>query len=538
MSFIYPWILYFLPLVLLFFSIKKSSKIEQVFSKDMLEKLQFGYSNGKNLKFYFLVLSFILMIVALSRPILLDEKKELSQKSFNFIIALDISKSMDANDIFPTRLAFAKKAIYEIMDRVSEANIALIAYANDAFLVSPFSNDFKSIKFLLSNLDSDSLSSKGTQVLSALKAANRVFKSSKESKKVVLLVSDGADGKDLQKIKEYIQKNSITLHILSIGTKKGTILKNYDGSLVKDKNANIVISKRDDSLIKVLNTGAYLSSSGELTKLDWLVSQIKKSANKKDVKIDKLEGVKELFYYPLALSLLLMFFAFNSLKIPFLVILFFVQTNSRAGILDFVDIYKANKSYKNAEYKEAEKDFAKIDNQNAKYNQANALYKQKKYKKALKIYNSLGGLTKEMEHKRLHNIGNTYANLGKIDKAIKSYQEALKLKNDKDTKANLRYVKKRQKKEQEQKKQNKKGNQQPKENKKKKKQKNSNGKKENKNKKKQKKNKDKKAQQSPKKEQKKISEMEAKKWDKRMNKKKFKTKPMIVKKGEKNEIYW
>lgn len=538
MSFVYPWVLYFLPLLLVFFSVKKSSKIEQVFSKEVLEKLQFGSSNGKNLKFYLLVLSFMLMIIALSRPVILDEKKEVSQKSFNFIIALDISKSMDANDIFPTRLAFAKKAIYEIMDKVSEANIALIAYANDAFLVSPFSNDFKSIKFLLSNLDSNSLSSKGTQILSALKATNRIFKSSKDNKKVILLVSDGADGKDLKKIKEYIQKNSITLHVLSIGTKKGTTLKNFDGSLIKDKNENIVISKRDDSLIKVLNTGAYLSSSGELDKLDWLVEQIKKSANLKDIKIVKIEGAKELFYYPLVLSLFFIFLAFNSLKIPFLALLLFVQTDGRAGILDFVDIYKANKSYEKLEYKEAEKGFAKIDNKNAKYNQANALYKQKKYKKALKIYDSISGFSKDMEHKRLHNIGNTYANLGKIDEAIKSYQEALKFKDDKDTKENLRYVKKIKKKEQEQKKQNKKGNQKAKKKKKKKKQKSPNGKNENKNKKKQKKKEEKKAQESPKKEQKKISEAEAKKWDKRMNKKKFKTKPMTLKKGEKNEIYW
>jgi Ca-activated chloride channel family protein len=534
----YPWILPFLVLSFVFFIIKKSSKIEQVFSKEILNKLQNGPLGGKNLKFYLLVLSFILMILALGRPVLLDEKKELNEKSFNFIIVLDISKSMEANDIFPTRLAFAKKAIYEIMDRVSEANIAIIAYANDAFLVSPFSNDFNSIKFLLSNLDSNSLSSKGSQILSALKAANRVFESSNNEKKVILLVSDGADGRDLKKIKEYILKNKITLHALTVGTKKGSILKNYDGSLIKDNNTNIVVSKRDDSLIKVLNGGAYLSSSGELTKLDWLVGEIKKSVDKRDVKRGKFEGAKELFYYPLSLSLLFIFFAFNSLKVPFLVALLFIQTDSRAGILDFVEIYKANKSYENKDYQEAEKGFSKISSKSAKYNQANALYRQKKYKEALKVYDSIDGFSKTMEYKRLHNIGNTYANLGKIDDAIKSYKEALKLKDDKDTKANLRYMKKKKKKEQEQKKQNKKGNQKPKDNKKKKKQKNPNGKNETKNKKKQNKKEEKKAQQSPKKEQKKISETEAKKWDKRMNKKKFKTKPMTLKKGEQNEIYW
>jgi len=537
MSFVYPWVLSFLLLIFLFYSIKKLSKIEQVFSKEMLKKLQLNSFVGKNIKFYLLVLSFGLMIVALSRPVIfLNHKKKVNQQSFNFIIALDISKSMQAKDVFPNRLVFAKKAIYEIMDRVSEANIAVVAYANDAFLVSPFSNDFKSIKFLLSNLDSDSLSSGGSQIISALKAGNKVFNAAKDDNKVILLVSDGADGRDINKINDYIIKNNITLHVLSIGTKKGGTLEKYDGSLVKDKNGNIVVSKRDDSLIRILNGGAYLSSFGDLTKLDWMVDQIKKSAIKKETKKDRYQEVKELFYYPLILALVLIFFAFNSLRISFLVILFFMQTDSHAGLFDFVDIYKANKSYEKKEYKKAEKNFEKIDNKIAKYNQANALYKQKKYKEALKTYESINGFSKEMEHKRLHNIGNSYANLGKTDKSIKSYQEALKLEDDEDTKSNLEYMKTK-KKEQEQKRQNKKGNQKSKKKKKKKKKK-PNGQNENKNKKKSNKKEEKKAQQSPKKEQKKISEMEAKKWDKRMNKQKFKTRPIKIKKGEQNEIYW
>jgi len=538
MTFVYPWVLVSLLLVLFFYGAKKSSLIEQTFSKEVLDKLQFGTVSGKSFKLYLLIVSFILVVIALARPVVIsNEKKEVNQQSFNYVIALDISKSMEAKDIFPTRLAFAKKTIYEVMKKTPEANIAVIAYTNDAFLVSPFSNDFKSIKFLMQNLDSDSLSSKGSQILSALKAAKKVFDSTDDTRKSVLLVSDGADGRGLEKIKEYISKNDLTLYALNIGTKKGATLSDDMGALMKDKNGNIVVSKRDDSLSKIVN-GAYLSSSGELSKIDWLVAQIKNSANKKEVKRDRFEGAKELFYYPLALSLLLIFFAFNSLRVPFLVVLLFVQVDSRASMFDFVDIYKAKKSYEKQEYKKAEKGFAKIDTQRAKYNEANALYKQKKYKEALKKYDEINDFNSEMEHKRLHNIGNSYANLGKTDEAIKSYEKALKLKDDEDTKANLKLLKEKKKKEQKKKQKKKKGDQKPKDDKKKKKEKKSDGKKENKQKKKQGKKQEKKAQQSPKKEQKKMSEAEAKKWEKHMNKQKFKTKPMTIKKGEPNEIYW
>lgn len=558
MTFVYPWVLVLLFVVFLFYRAKSSSKIEQVFSKEILEKLEFNSFKRRNLKFYLLVISFVLMVIALARPVMLsDEKQEVNQKSFNFVIALDISKSMEADDVFPTRLKFAKKSIYEVMKRVPEANIAVIAYANDAFLVSPFSNDFKSIKFLLENLDSDSLSSKGSQILSALKATSRVFDSTEDKIKTLLLVSDGADGRDLDKIQEYIKKNSIRLYALSIGTKKGTTLSDGNGGFIKDKNGNIVISKRDDSLIKVLNGGTYLSSTGELDKLGWLVEKLKTQAYKKDVKRDKFDGAKELFYYPLAVSLFLIFFAFNSIRVPFLLVLLFVHVDLRAGIFDFVDIYKAEKSYEQKRYEEAQKGFSKIDKQEAKYNQANALYKQKKYKEALKTYESIDGFTKEMEHKRLHNIGNTYANLGKDNEAIKSYEKALELIDDEDTRANLEYIKKRKKQQQKNQKKNGDKNKKDKKDSKKekkssdgKKKKKDNKQKDEKEKKKsskgeQKKNSDKKSAQqkqkaNPKKEDKikKMSEVEAKKWEKRMDNQKFKTRPMKLKKGEQNEIYW
>ncbi len=535
MSFVYPWFLLLLFLVLFFYRVKKSSKIEQVFSKEMLSKLQFGRLKGDK-KYYLLVVSFCFMILALARPVmLLEDKKEVEVKSFNFVIALDISKSMESKDVFPSRLEFGKKAISAIMQRVPEANIAVIAYTNDAFLVSPFSNDFKSIKFLLSNLDSNSLSSKGSKILSALEATNRVFESTNDKKKSLVLIGDGADGRDLGKIKEYINQNDIILHVLSIGTKKGSTLSDGQGGLVKDKDGNIVISKRDDSLLKVLNGGVYLSSSGELSKLDWFVDEIKNSVDKKEVKRDRFEGAKELFYYPLILSLFLLFFAFNALRVPFLAVLLFVQVDSRADMFDFVDIYNAKKSYENKEYKKAEDGFAKVG---AKYNEANALYRQKKYKEALKTYENIEDLNGDEEYKRLHNMGNSYANLNKTDEAIKSYEKALKLKDDEDTKANLEYMRKK-KKEQQQKQKKKKGDQKPKDDKKEKKEeKKSDGKKEKEKKKKSEQKEEKKSQEKPKKEQKKMSEAEAKKWEKQMDNQKFKTKPMRLKKGEQNEIYW
>ncbi|WP_024954851.1 VWA domain-containing protein [Sulfurospirillum arcachonense] len=562
MSFVYPWVLVLLFLVLFFYGAKKSSKIEQVFSKEILQKLQINSVKvfGKNIRFYLLVISFVCMVFALARPVVVTDKmSQIDVKSFNLVIALDISRSMKANDVFPNRIDYAKKAIYDLMDKIPEANIAVIAFTNDAFLVSPFSNDFKSIKFLLSNLDTNSLSSKGSQILSALSAAKKVYESTQDKKKAVLLVSDGADGRNIDKISEYIKENRFVLHVLNIGTKKGSTLNNDNGGLVKDKQGNIVISKRDDSVAKIasMSGGAFLSSTGSLSKLDWLSKEIKSSVDKKEVKRDKFEGAQELFYYPLILCVVLLFFVFNSPRIPLMMLLLVLHVDSKAGMFDFIDIHKANTSYKNKEYQKADEYFSKIGSDSAKYDKANALYKQKKFKEALTTYKSIENFKNEQEFKRLHNIGNSYANLGKIDEAIKSYEKALKLKNDEDTQANLELMKK--KKQQQKKKQDNKNNKKKKDNqknkdKKKEKKQNKQQNKDKKNKddkkseKQKKRNKENEKKQNKKSEQKnskvqkkktkKMSEEEAKKWEKRMNENKFKTQPMKLKKGEQNEISW
>jgi len=565
MILVYPEALFLLVLVVLIVFLKKSKKIallESVFSKEILEKLEVKRSKymNKNIKFILALLVLIFIIFALTRPIILDEsqKGEVNYQSFDIAVILDISKSMEANDVFPDRLSFAKKSLDKIMSNMREANIAVIAFTNDAFLVSPFSNDFESVKFLVSNLNPNSLTSQGSQIISALRATTKIYESTNEKKKVVLLISDGADGQDIEGISKYIKENDIVLHVLSIGTKKGTTLSDGNGGYLKDKDGNIVVSKRDDKVLEIAKSsgGAYLSLSGDMTKIDWLANQIKATAQKKEVKKDKYEGAKELFYYPLAVALFCVFFVLNSPRIPFLIFLLFINTDVNAGMFDFWDNYKAKESYEAKEYKKAGEYFGKIDKDEAIYNKANSLYKQEKYEEALKTYESIESFKGDKELKRLYDVGNSYAKLKKVDEAIKSYEEALKIKDDEDTKFNLELLKKQ---KQEQKKKNKDDKQEndnkDKNNKdknkkdkeeKKKNDKNQENKEDSQKKSNEKDNNEKKEEkqnssQQAKQEDKKISETEAKKWEKKMKNRDFTTKPVKLQKAQgsnKNEINW
>jgi len=559
MIFIYPKVLLLLFLIIILIVLyknKKIQKLENIFSKEILQKLEISVSKvlGKNLRFYLSILALCFMIVALARPIVLDNKdaQEVSYESFNLVVILDISKSMQARDLFPSRLEFAKKSLDKLFDSMSEANIAVIAYANDAFLVSPFSNDFKSIKFLLSHLNSSSLSTNGSQILSALKATSKIYDSTEDIKKAVLLISDGADGLYMDEILKNVKENDFILHVLNVGTKKGITLEDNQGSFIKDKDGNIVISKRDDTILEVAKEsgGVFLSLSSDMSKLDWLVREIKKTVSKKDMKKDKYEGARELFYYPLIVSVFLMFFTFNSLGVFSLLILFFVNTNAEAGLLDFWNIKKANESYQNKEYKKAENKFDKLNFDESIYNKSNALYKQKKFKEALSGYESIKSFSGDKELERLYNMGNANAKLKDVDKAIKNYEEALKIdENDEDVKFNLDLLKKQEedKKKQEKGEEDKEQKQQKQKDSDKKEDKKKDGNqesKEDKNKKKEeqeKKDGSQKSKEESKSKDMKMSEIEAKKWEKKMENKDFTTKPYRLQKStkeSKNAITW
>ena len=124
------------------------------------------------------------------------------------------------------------------------------------------------------------------------------------------------------------------------------------------------------------------------------------------------------------------------------IILFFIGICfSWASVFDFKHLDDAKKAYENKDYEKAADSYAKVNSDESKFNEADSLYKAKKYEEALKAYSSISN--KNLEFDKLYNMGNSYANLKDDDKAIKSYEDALKIKDDEDAKSNLELLKKK-----------------------------------------------------------------------------------------------
>jgi len=303
-----------IPFMLIFLKGKNGANLEEYFNKELFKKLIVGGSLlNKKLRYYLLLLSIAFAIIALTRPYINKGEIKVSKEYVNLVVAFDISKSMFAQDIYPNRLEFSKDKFYSLLNNFKDAQIAVIGFSSRAFLISPLTSDFNTLKYLVKNMSLDYVTLKGTNLLSPLIVTNELLKSSKN--KALLIFSDGGDNKDFSKEIEYVKKHNIKVYIYAVATKKGAVIK--EGSkVIKDKNGNLVITKLNENIkeLAIKSGGAYMEYSLNKNDIKKLVNKIRADFKKNQTKISTIKDKKELFYYPLLVSVILFLIAISSLK--------------------------------------------------------------------------------------------------------------------------------------------------------------------------------------------------------------------------------
>ena len=457
MSFLHPEFLYYMliPLFILFgLLLTQKESQEHFFSNDVMDKLRVS-ANTLTLKArnaLFLLMA-IFMIIALAQPVIKDGVVEVKAKSADIMIALDISDSMLATDVYPSRLQLAKQKALTLLDESPNERIGIIAFAKNSYLVSPLSFDTSAVAFLLRQLDTSSITEKGTDFESVL---NIVIQTQKEQeKKYLLVLSDGGDKSDFSDEIELAKANGVKVFVLAIATKKGAPIKQKDGTFIKH-NGDIIISKLNENIADLATKtgGVYIQGSTSDKDIKTMFQEISSKSDERELKSEEIPRYTELFYYPVAMALLLLLIAMSSFGkverlsgVVVLSLLFLSNPQkSEAGMLDFMELDKAKKAYESGKYEESAKlyeNFAnKSSNGQGHYNAGNSYYKQKDYKKAIESYKKATFDKDEARAKNYSNLGNAYAKSNALEKAVESYEKSLKIQDDKETKENLEAVKK------------------------------------------------------------------------------------------------
>jgi Ca-activated chloride channel family protein len=462
MSFLHPEFLYYMlpPLFILFgFLLTQKEAYAHYFTQEVMDRLRVS-TNTLTLKArnaLFLLMG-VFIIIALAEPVIKEGTVEVKAKSADIMIAIDISDSMLASDIYPNRLEAAKQKVLTLLDEKLNERIGIVAFAKNSYLVSPLSFDASAVAFLLRQLDTSSITEKGTDFLSLLDVVSKIQKD--QDKKYLLLLSDGGDKSDFSDEIEMAKKHNITLFILGIATKKGAPIKLQDGTFIKYKG-DIIISKLNEKIadLALKTGGVYIEGTTSSKDIKTMFKEIIDKSDQKELKSEEIQRYTPLFYYPLGMSLILLLIAISSIgareksSVASVFILFslflFNTQHAQAAILDFMELRKAKEAYKVQKYEKAAKIYKEYaqntQNSESYFNAGNAFYKQGKYKEAIEAYEKAVFDDENKKAENLSNLGNAYAkeaNQESLQKAVEAYEKSLKIKEDKETRENLQEVKK------------------------------------------------------------------------------------------------
>ncbi|MCK9302216.1 MAG: VWA domain-containing protein [Bacteroidales bacterium] len=316
----HPDVLYLLLLnvaiiaIFILLEISRKKKLCKIGKEITVSKLLHGESTIlRRLKYVLFILGFSSLIVALANPQEGSKVETIERKGVDLMIALDISNSMLAEDIKPSRLERAKQAISLLLDNMKNDRIGLTVFAGKAYLQLPLTMDYNSVKMLLSTVDPTFIPVQGTALAEAIKLSVKSFNESDHSK-AVIIITDGENhiGDAVSEAKA-AKENGITVHTIGIGTPDGTpipIIQN--GRTIgyrKDKNGATVVTKLDEESLKQIaeaGGGAYIRANSARVGLKKIFDDI----NAMDTTVfetQKVTDYKDGFQYFVALAILFFF---------------------------------------------------------------------------------------------------------------------------------------------------------------------------------------------------------------------------------------
>ncbi|WP_345988907.1 VWA domain-containing protein [Sulfurimonas sp. HSL1-2] len=315
MHFEQPHLLFLLivlvPLALLLFAPRKA--VRNTFAPQVLKLLMQRTSTVPQwLRSALLLATAALFITALARPVIDNGEIRVQSSTIDLIVGFDISRSMFANDIYPSRLALAKRKFDDLLGDVNGTRIGVIGFSARAFMVSPLTEDFATLRYLVSNMNTDSISLRGTDLLQALQQTDTLLEGS--DKKALLLFTDGGDGSDFDKEIAYAKAHNIIVFLYNIGTEKGGVIPTAQGAMT-DKQGDIVVVRRNDSVkaLALQSGGAYLPYSLKHNDIEALADALKSRFTPRREKSDVIRDVQELFIWPLGGGIVLLITALYSL---------------------------------------------------------------------------------------------------------------------------------------------------------------------------------------------------------------------------------
>lgn len=304
----WSWLFLLIILISILFIFDRVWKIKTqklFFSKPNLDRLSPNISNLKPvIKIFFMIIGTSMLIIAMINPKIGTKIETFQRLGVDIVFAVDVSKSMLAEDIAPSRIEKSKQLVGQVINNLGGDRIGIVAYAGKAFPQLPLTTDYSSAKMFLQNMNTDMLSSQGTAIDEAIRLSSTYFDQDQSTERLLFIVSDGEDHNDLSyEMADLAAKNNITIYSIGVGTEKGSPIPIKKNGIVmsykKDINGEVVITKLNKNYLENISDktkGKYIDGSVTENVINEVI-EILENTEKKEFDTQKFSEFKDQFQW-------------------------------------------------------------------------------------------------------------------------------------------------------------------------------------------------------------------------------------------------
>lgn len=254
----YLWLLLgLIPALLLFVWNKqwKQKQINKLGNKTLIKALMPHFSNSKLVvKFILLSFAYLFLVLGIANPQIGTKQEKVKRSGIDVIVALDVSKSMLAEDVVPSRLVKAKNFISKFVDGLKNDRLGIIVFAGRAYLQMPQTVDYSAAKMYLKSVSPDMVPTQGTAIAQAVDLAKEAFSKEDNHSKALVIISDGEDNEEgsVEAVEE-AAKAGIKVYTIAVGSENGGPIPLANGDFKRDGDGNIVLSKVNKDALRQLS---------------------------------------------------------------------------------------------------------------------------------------------------------------------------------------------------------------------------------------------------------------------------------------------
>jgi len=396
-------------------------------------------SRRRSYRWWLLALGGMLAVLSLAGPSWNRAEQPVFRSEQAMVIALDLSRSMDAQDLTPSRLTRARLKILDILERRKSGQTALVVYSSNAFTVTPLTTDADTVAALVNSLSTDIMPSRGSYPVAAIDKGRQLLQQAGVGHGEVLLITDGGTSPEAEEAARDLYEAGYTLSVMGVGTSEGAPIPIAGGGFVTDRSGNIAVPKIESRELKRLaeaGRGRYTPLSTDERDLDALLSGVIDAARGSSAGDESLATDQWLEEGPWLLILLLPLAAFSFRRGWLLVIgLALLPFAEPVYAFGWDDLWMTRDQ-------QAQKQLAAGNATDAATLFEDPVWRAVANYRAGEFTGSADGFAGQGDAENLYNLGNALARLGQFESAIGAYEEVLDINpENEDARYNLDLLK-------------------------------------------------------------------------------------------------